>query len=152
MIRQLVRADILDVQAIDKDLFVHPFSRKSLARLTDHPSTSSFVFEVENNVVGYIISSSDMFTSEIVRLGVMRQFQGFGYARALINRLTQHVGPDMSVEFMAPNEEMAFFAQRCDFHVVAHCDGKFLFRRGWRMGTVPQIQYRLTRKFKNGLP
>ena len=148
----MLRADLPSVHAMDKQLFTHSFSKRGLASLHRHPSSDSFIFEVENTAIAYIISSSDMFSTEIIRLGVMRQFQGFGYARALINRLVNHVGPDMSVEFRAPNEEMAFFAQRCDFHVVAHHNDVFLFRRGWRMGIVPQIQYRLTGKFKNGLP
>lgn len=142
--RRMTRADLDDVYVLDKQMFSPAYSKRSLRSLYVHPNTEAFVFEVENNIVGYLFASKDMFAAEVIRLGVLSQFRNSGVGKSLLARLETAIGPDMSIEVRTNSEEVAMFLQHCNFKCVAQYESCFLFRCGWRFLIPPQEKYRLT--------
>lgn len=87
IINKMTAAHIDEVALIEKECFVHPWSRESLENELNNDNTLFYVAEDSGKVVGYIGASIVVDEGYIYNVAVKKEYRRQGVGSALINQL-----------------------------------------------------------------
>ena len=91
--RSMKMKDIPSVYKIECDLFPDPWSKKSFEmEVKDKNVSFPFIVEAYNEIIGYIICWFYLNEFHIGNIAVMRQYQGRGIGKLMLNKVFESFG------------------------------------------------------------
>ena len=142
-VRVACRADIKQMLEVDKAVFGDPLSKQQMHSICVHPASLVFVAEEGEEVVGFLLAYSDSCAAEIVRIAVHPKYRRSGHAKRMVERLSEAIGEDMSIEIKAAGDDIIPWLDACKFSPVENYPSARLYRRGWRFARAPMLKYRM---------
>ncbi|MGA1862299.1 ribosomal protein S18-alanine N-acetyltransferase [Deferribacter thermophilus] len=85
MIRKAVHKDLESVVKIEEEVFERPWSIDSFRNELNNKFSNFYVYEVNKEVVGYIIYWDFKEEVEIANIAVKKDYQGMGIGKNLLN-------------------------------------------------------------------
>lgn len=147
----MLKHDMEKVLTVDQLSHADPWNRIDFREYYRHTREGdSFVAEVSDDILGFVMAVHDGTSSEIIRLAVHPKHRRRGLGRLLVNTIGQTVGQDVSLEYFCEeaNTTAQLFLARCGFLCANRLSfgehTSYLFRRGWRFNLAPDLNYRMT--------
>ena len=92
-IREVKERDLDEIQKIEEDSFLYPFSRWQFWWFYMQGRENFLVAETERTIIGYIIGSKSFRKITISSLGVKEEYRNRGIATSLVYKLIERVKP-----------------------------------------------------------
>ena len=116
--------DIDEVVALEQELFTSPWSKDDfIYEIEKNAFSTILILQEDDQIAGYLGMWNLGDQSQITTLGVKKQYQGRGFAKALMNKcieITKYLGYDnISLEVRVSNQKAIKLYQQFGFQTVA---------------------------------
>ncbi|WP_294580706.1 ribosomal protein S18-alanine N-acetyltransferase [uncultured Thomasclavelia sp.] len=124
IIRRMELQDIDEVVALEQELFTSPWSKDDfIYEIEKNAFSTILILQEDDQIAGYLGMWNLGDQSQITTLGVKKQYQGRGFAKALMNKcieITKYLGYDnISLEVRVSNQKAIKLYQQFGFQTVA---------------------------------
>ena len=86
-IEKFEKKHLEQVMSLSKAIFENGWTEKQFEQELSKPNSANFVLTNQNDVIGFIFTSVSFETLEILDLGIAKNFQGYGYAKLLVQQV-----------------------------------------------------------------
>ncbi len=116
--------DIDEVVALEQELFTSPWNKDDfIYEIEKNAFSTILILQEDDQIAGYLGMWNLGDQSQITTLGVKKQYQGRGFAKALMNKcieITKYLGYDnISLEVRVSNQKAIKLYQQFGFQTVA---------------------------------
>ena len=86
-IEKFEKKHLEQVVSISQNIFESGWTQKQFEQELSKPNSANFVLTDQDEVIGFIFTSVNFETLEILDLGIAKRYQGHGYAKLLVQQV-----------------------------------------------------------------
>ncbi len=119
MVKLLSLDNISSILDVDKDSFSKEWKEEDYRKLNENYSLTIYVFEEENNILGFAVFMDSFDVIELVRVGVLKEHRNKGIAYKIIEEAIREISKNIILEVREKNEPAINLYKKIGFKEIS---------------------------------